>query len=143
MILSETRERILGIGSKVRMNIPRMEKAVEEDGDGCFVNIQTGKDYLQYAKEHPDEVYCVVKHKFFAHTCWYVLSGEMSGCQCGVEDIIPVIERKSRFESFKEMSLDEMASQMIPLIYYQLCSKGLPKEKEIQQWLGSCPNDEE
>ena len=53
MALKETSGNILEIGDKVKMNLPALEKEVEEDGGDGIEFTNTGKNYLRYSCLRP------------------------------------------------------------------------------------------
>lgn len=142
MALKETSGNILEIGDKVKINLPALEKEVEEDGGDGIEFTATGKNYLRYAREHPDEVYTIVDFDFEYEACPYVLSGYMSDNTWGSEHLILIPAPKSRFEVIKNMTMEEMAAQLISMIS-QLCEEGIPCEEAVREWLESMPAGEE
>ena len=60
MSLQKTTGNILEIGDKVKINLQYLEWDVEENGGDGIEFTASGKNYLRYAREHPDEVYTVV-----------------------------------------------------------------------------------
>lgn len=78
MSLQKTTGNILEIGDKVKINLQYLEWDVEENGGDGIEFTASGKNYLRYAREHPDEVYTVVDINPEYECCPYVLSGYMS-----------------------------------------------------------------
>ena len=142
MALKETIGNILEIGDRVKINLPALEKEVEEYGGGGIEFTATGKNYLRYAREHPDEVYTIVDFDFAYESCPYVLSGYMSDNRWESAHLILIPAPKSRFEVIKNMTLEEMTTQLLPLIC-ELCENGIPCKEAVQAWLESMPEEEQ
>ena len=142
MALKETTGNILEIGDRVKINLPALEKEVEEYGGDGIEFTATGKNYLRYAREHPDEVYTIVDFDFAYESCPYVLSGYMSDNSWESAHLILIPAPKSRFEVIKNMTLEEMTTQLLPLIC-ELCEDGIPCTEAVQGWLESMPEEEQ
>lgn len=142
MALKETTGNILEIGDRVKINLPALEKEVKEYGGDGIEFTATGKNYLRYAREHPDEVYTIVDFDFAYESCPYVLSGYMSDNSWESAHLILIPAPKSRFEIIKNMTLEEMSAQLIPLIC-ELCKDGIPCTEAVQGWLESMPEEEQ
>lgn len=138
MALQETTGNILEIGDKVKMNLQYLEWDVEENGGDGIEFTATGKNYLRYAREHPDEVYTIVDIDAEYESCPYVLSAYMSDNTWESKHLILLPAPKSRFEVIKNMTLEEMTEQLIPMIG-ELCEDGVPCEESIREWLERLP----
>lgn len=142
MALKETSGNILEIGDKVKMNLPALEKEVEEDGGDGIEFTNTGKNYLRYVREHPDEVYTITAVDFRYEDCPYILSGYMGDNGWSSDELILLPTPKSRFEVIKNMTIEEMSVQLIPMII-GLCEEGIPCEECVREWLESMPAGED
>ena len=142
MALKETIGNILEIGDRVKINLPALEREVEEYGGDGIEFTATGKNYLRYAREHPDEVYTIEGFDPEYESCPYVLSGYMSDNTWESAQLILMPAPKSRFEIIKNMTLEEMSAQLIPLIC-ELCEDGIPCTEAVQGWLESMPEEEQ
>jgi len=133
-MLKETSGHQLKVGDRVRMNIPVI---AEGEMDGVEYTA-SGKDYWRYMKEHPDEVYTITRIDFDNEDCPYILSGymESDGGNWSSDELILVPVPTSRFEVIKNMTLEEMAQDLIPMIA-ELCEDGIPCEDLVRQWLSS------
>lgn len=132
MALKETSGHVLNVGDKVRMNIPVIGAG---DLEGVEVT-NTGKDYWRYMNEHPDEVYTIVEYDYNYEACPYRLSGYMSDNTWSSDDLIHVPEPQNRFELLKNMTIEEMARELIPMVM-ELCEDGVPSEELVFGWLNS------
>lgn len=137
MALKETSGHVLNVGDKVRMNIPVIGAG---DLEGVEVT-NTGKDYWRYMNEHPDEVYTIVEYDYNYETCPYRLSGYMSDNTWSSDDLIHVPEPQNRFELLKNMTIEEMARELIPMVM-ELCEDGVPSEELVLDWLNSLETKE-
>lgn len=137
MAMKETSGHILNVGDKVRMNIPVIGAG---DLDGIEVTT-TGKDYWRYMNEHPDEVYTITKYDFAYEDCPYRLSGYMSDNTWASDELIHVPEPQNRFELLKNMTVEEMARELIPMVM-ELCEDGVPSEELVLDWLNSLETKE-
>lgn len=125
----------LQIGDKMRMNIAELEKG---DLDGVEFTT-TGKDYWRYMNEHPNEVYTVVGIDLeTAGECIYMLDGFMSDNTWAADELIHIPEPDSVYEVIKNMMLDEMVNDLIPLIE-EVCEDGVPSPGFMREWLTSKP----
>ena len=136
MALHEVKKQVLEVGDKVKMDI----KAILErdDMDGIEVTA-TGENYLKYMLSHPDEVYTVVELDFNYEYCPYVLSGAMGNNTWSQDELIYVPEATTMFEVIKNMTQEEMAEHLFPMVLSQ-CEEGVPAPELIAQWLDSKPN---
>ena len=141
MSLQKTTGNILEIGDKVKINLQYLEWDVEENGGDGIEFTASGKNYLRYAREHPDEVYTVVDINPEYECCPYVLSGYMSDNTWESNHLILLPAPKSNFEVIKNMTLEEMAAQLIPMIS-DLCEDGVPCEEFISESLEKTPETE-
>lgn len=136
MSLKEVSGHVLNVGDKVKMNIPVI-------ADGAMDGVEytaSGKNYWRYMNEHPDEVYTVEGYDFENEQCPYILSGYMSsiGGNWSADELIHVPEPTSRFEIIKNMTVEEMAKELIPMVV-ELCEDGVPSEELILSWLSNAP----
>lgn len=134
-MVKETSGHLLKIGDRVRMNISVI---AEEDLDGIEVTA-SGKDYWRYMNQHPDEVYTIVALNFDYGEAPYILSGYMGDNNWGSDELILVPEPTSRFEVVKNMTLEEMAKNLVPMLT-ELCEEGIPTEETVLEWLSSMGN---
>lgn len=133
MALKETTGHVLKIGDKVKMNI---EVLADGDLDGVEFT-KSGENYWRYMNEHPDEVYTVVGFDFSNDSpCIYKLSGAMSGNTWASDELICLPEPSSHFEIIKNMTLDEMAADLIPLLA-DIYEGGLPSPELMKEWLSN------
>ena len=137
MAVKETSGHVLTVGDKVRMNIPVIGAG---DLDGIEVTA-TGKDYWRYMNEHPDEVYTITKYDLDHEDCPYRLSGYMSDNTWASDELIHVPEPQNRFEPLKNMTVEEMARELIPMVM-ELCEDGVPSEELVLDWLNSLETKE-
>lgn len=137
MAMKETSGHVLNVGDKVRMNIPVIGA---DDLDGIEVTA-TGKDYWRYMNEHPDEVYTITKYDLDYEDCPYRLSGYMSDNTWASDELIHVPEPQNRFELLKNMTVEEMARELIPMVM-ELCEDGVPSEELVLDWLNSLETKE-
>ena len=137
MALKETSGHVLNVGDKVRMNIPVIGAG---DLEGVEVT-NTGKDYWRYMNEHPDEVYTITKYDLAYEDCPYRLSGYMSDNTWASDELIHVPEPQNRFELLKNMTVEEMARELIPMVM-ELCEDGVPSEELVLDWLNSLETKE-
>lgn len=123
------------IGDKVKMNI----KVIGEgDLDGVEITA-SGFDYWRYMNEHPDEVYTVVSLDLSGgEDCIYVLDGAMGGNTWAADELIHVPDPESNFEIIKNMSLDEMAAGLFPLLF-DIIEDGVPSSEIMKEWLKAKP----
>ena len=84
----------------------------------------------------------IVDFDFAYESCPYVLSGYMSDNSWESAHLILIPAPKSRFEIIKNMTLEEMSAQLIPLIC-ELCEDGIPCTEAVQGWLESMPEEEQ
>ena len=135
-MLTETSGQVLEIGDKVRMNIAQIEKG---DMDGVEFTT-TGKNYWRYMNEHPNEVYTITGLDFdTGDTTSYELSGEMAGENWYSEELIHVPEAASNFEIIKNMTIEEMAKDLIPMLH-EILEDGIPSENSLLHWLNKKPD---
>lgn len=131
-MLKETSGHILKVGDRVKMNIAVI---AEEDMDGIEFTI-TGKNYWRYMCEHPDEVYTVTAIDPDYNDAPYFLSGYMHDNNWSSDELILVPAPTTRFELIKNMTLDEMVKDLVPMLA-ELCEDGLPTENTVREWLTS------
>lgn len=112
MALTPTTGHPLRVGDKVRMNLAAFEHG---DLDGVEVTA-SGMDYWRYMSEHPTEVYTVVSQNFETDDPSYFLDGPMAGNNWYADELIHLPAPANRFEIIKNMSLDEMTSDLLPLL---------------------------
>lgn len=137
-MLKETSGHTLEIGDKVRMNITII---ADEDLDGIEYT-KSGVNYWRYMNQHPEEVYTVTGLDFSNDDeTGYFLSGAMEGNNWLSSELILVPAAKTRFEYIKNMTIEEMAAELIPMIAYDLCEEGVPGIEAIEEWLSGEPND--
>lgn len=121
----------LKIGDKVKMNI-----AVLAQGDLDGVEITaTGKNYWRYMNEHPDEVYTVIGIDLTVDSeCIYKLDGFMGDNTWAADELIHLPDPGSPYEIIKNMTLDEMAKDLLPLIG-QALKRGELTTEDMKEWL--------
>lgn len=134
MALKETSGNLLKVGDRVRMNI----KAIGEgDMDGVEFT-SSGFNYWRYMNEHPDEIYTVEDVDDSKAEPQYILSGAMGKNTWYSDELILVPAPESIFEIIKNMTLDEMAQKLFPMVLSQ-CEKGIPSPELVAIWLSSKP----
>lgn len=125
----------LEIGDKVRMNIKQI-------GDGDLDGIEItadGKNYWKYMNEHPDEVFTVVGFDFSNDDeTSYELDGYMSGNNWYADELIHIPAAKSRYEAIKNMTLEEMSTDLLPMLA-EICEDGIPSPELFRNFLESAP----
>ena len=135
-MLAETSGHVLEIGDKVRMNIPVIAKGDMDGGEFTA----TGKNYWRYMNEHPNEVYTVTGLDCdTGDAVSYELSGEMTGSNWYSEELVHVPEPASNFEVIKNMTIEEMAKDLMPMLL-EIIEDGLPPEETVLQWLNKKPD---
>lgn len=135
MSLREISGQVLKVGDRVKMNI---EAIGQGDLDGVeFTN--SGANYWRYMNQHPDEVYTVTKVDYDYDDCPYFLSGYMSDNNWAADELILVPAPASRFEVIKNMTLQEMAADLLPMVL-DLCEDGVPSTELILEWLSGAPD---
>lgn len=65
-----------------------------------------------------------------------------TACQHAREQECPDVQ-PNRAELIANMSLNEMATEMVAAILYELCEDGVPNKEQILHWLSSPPSDDE
>lgn len=138
MAIKEVPHQILEVGDKVKMDINAILK--RDDMDGVEVTA-SGENYLKYMLAHPDEVYTVVDLDFNYEYCPYILSGAMGGNTWAQDDLIYVHQPATRFEVIKNMTQEEMTTQLLPMIL-GLCEDGVPSPELVAMWLDGKPDEE-
>ncbi len=134
MPLHEISGHVLKVGDRVKMNI-------EAIGQGSLDGIEftkSGKNYWRYMNQHPDEVYTITKVDFSYDDCPYFLSGYMD-TNWAADELILVPIPASRFEVIKNMTLQEMAKDLLPMVL-DLCEDGVPTQELVSEWLSSAPD---
>lgn len=134
MPLHEISGHVLKVGDRVKMNI-------EAIGQGSLDGIEftkSGKNYWRYMNQHPDEVYTITKVDFSYDVCPYFLSGYMD-TNWAADELILVPIPASRFEVIKNMTLQEMAKDLLPMVL-DLCEDGVPTQELVSEWLSSAPD---
>ena len=134
MPLHEISGHVLKVGDRVKMNI-------EAIGQGSLDGIEftkSGKNYWRYMNQHPDEVYTIPKVDFSYDDCPYFLSGYMD-TNWAADELILVPIPASRFEVIKNMTLQEMAKDLLPMVL-DLCEDGVPTQELVSEWLSSAPD---
>ena len=125
----------LEIGDKVRMNIKQI-------GDGDLDGIEItadGKNYWKYMNEHPNEVFTVVGFDFSNDDeTSYELDGYMSGNNWYADELIHIPTAKSRYEAIKNMTLEEMSTDLLPMLA-EICEDGIPSQELFRNFLESAP----
>lgn len=139
MIQKEISGQVLKKGDHVKMNIEVIGKG---DLDGVEIT-NSGTNYWLYMQTHPDEVYTVEGFDFsVSDECIYVLSGAMSGNTWAADELILVQEPQTVFEVIKNMTIEEMADELIPLIQ-RFCEDGIPTKDSMLEILKSDPHHEQ
>lgn len=132
MAVIPTSRQNLNVGDKVKMNISLIERG---DLDGIAYTT-SGKDYWRYMNEHPDEVYTVTAidtTRGEGEIC-YCLDGYMSGNNWYSDELIHIPAPSSRYEVIKNMTLDEMATDLLPLLS-EILEDGLPSNQLFKEFL--------
>ena len=111
MPLHEISGHVLKVGDRVKMNI---EGIGQGSPDGVEFT-KSGKNYWRYMNQHPDEVYTITKVDFSYDDCPYFLSGYMD-TNWAADELILVPIPASRFEVIKNMTLQEMAKDLLPMV---------------------------
>lgn len=136
MIQKEISGQALKVGDRVKMNIEVIGKG---DLDGVEFT-SSGFNYWLYMQTHPDEVYTIVALDFsMSDECIYVLSGAMGGNTWAADELILLQEPKTVFEAIKNMTIEEMSEELIPLIQ-RFCEDGVPTNESMLEILNSDPN---
>ena len=134
MPLHEISGHVLKVGDRVKMNI---EGIGQGSPDGVEFT-KSGKNYWRYMNQHPDEVYTITKVDFSYDDCPYFLSGYMD-TNWAADELILVPTPTSRFEVIKNMTLQEMAKDLLPMVL-DLCEDGVPTQELVSEWLSSAPD---
>lgn len=134
MPLHEISGHVLKVGDRVKMNI---EGIGQGSPDGVEFT-KSGKKYWRYMNQHPDEVYTITKVDFSYDDCPYFLSGYMD-TNWAADELILVPIPASRFEVIKNMTLQEMAKDLLPMVL-DLCEDGVPTQELVSEWLSSAPD---
>ena len=134
MPLHEISGHVLKVGDRVKMNI---EGIGQGSPDGVEFT-KSGKNYWRYMNQHPDEVYTITKVDFSYDDCPYFLSGYMD-TNWAADELILVPIPASRFEVIKNMTLQEMAQDLLPMVL-DLCEDGVPTQELVSEWLSSAPD---
>ena len=79
--------------------------------------------------------------QFRYEDCPYILSGYMGDNGWSSDELILLPTPKPRFEVIKNMTIEEMSVQLIPMII-GLCEEGIPCEECVREWLESMPAGE-
>lgn len=135
MGIQNTSGQLLKIGDKVKMNI---EVIGQGDLDGVEIGDNNSVNYWRYMNQHPDEVYTITGLNLNYDTCPYELSGAMSGNTWASDELILLPEPTSRFEVIKNMTLEEMRDNLLPMLQ-ELCAYGVPSKQMMEQWLTRHP----
>lgn len=139
MAIQNVPHQILEAGDKVKMDIKAIQAHGEMDG---IETTESGVNYLKYMLAHPDEVYTVTALDFNYENAPYILSGAMGGNNWAQDELIYVPKAQSRFEVIKNMSQEEMASQLLPMVL-TLCEEGVPCKELVEMWLAEKPTTED
>lgn len=139
MALHDVPHQLLEVGDKVKMDIKGILK--RDDMDGIEITA-TGDNYLKYMLAHPEEVYTVVALDLNYEFCPYVLSGPMGNNTWARDELIYVPEAQTRFEVIKNMTLQEMAEKLMPMIA-ALFEEGVPCPELVEAWLNGSPAEDE
>ena len=131
MPLHEISGHVLKVGDRVKMNI---EGIGQGSPDGVEFT-KSGKNYWRYMNQHPDEVYTITKVDFSYDDCPYFLSGYMD-TNWAADELILVPIPASRFEVIKNMTLQEMAKDLLPMVL-DLCEDGVPTQELVSEWLSN------
>lgn len=134
MAIKEVSGHQLEIGDRVKMNL----KVIGEgDMDGVEFT-KTGKNYWRYMNQHPDEVYTVTDFDFSKDDTQYVLSGFMEDNTWYADELILLPAPENNFEVIKNMTLEEMATELLPLLS-GILEDGLPSPELMKEFLESKP----
>ena len=134
MPLHEISGHVLKVGDRVKMNI----EAIGQGSPDGVEFTKSGKNYWRYMNQHPDEVYTITKVDFSYDDCPYFLSGYMD-TNWAADELILVPIPASRFEVIKNMTLQEMAKDLLPMVL-DLCEDGVPTQELVSEWLSSAPD---
>ena len=134
MPLHEISGHVLKVGDRVKMNIEGIGQGSPDGGEFT----KSGKNYWRYMNQHPDEVYTITKVDFSYDDCPYFLSGYMD-TNWAADELILVPIPASRFEVIKNMTLQEMAKDLLPMVL-DLCEDGVPTQELVSEWLSSAPD---
>lgn len=137
MAIKETSGHILEIGDRVKMNIPKIGKG---DMDGVEFTL-SGENYWRYMNAHPDEVYTVEGVDDSKAEPQYILSGRMGGNTWYSDELLLQPAPQDRFEVIKNMTLEEMSKDLLPMIL-GLCEEGVPSVELVQEWLCGKPEED-
>lgn len=100
----------------------------------------SGTNYWEYMLSHPDEIYTVESVDFdFTDeegNPSYTLSDQMQGNTWYRGELILLAPPKTLFERIKEMTLDEMSAQIVPIMQ-EICMDGIPTPEEVRAFLSS------
>ena len=134
MAMKEVTGHQLEIGDRVKMNLEVIGKG---DLDGVEITL-TGKNYWRYMNQHPDEVYTVTDFDFSKSETQYVLSGYMGDNTWYADELILLPAPASNFEVIKNMTLEEMAKDLLPLLA-EVLEEGLPSPELMKEFLEAKP----
>ena len=134
MPLHEISGHVLKVGDRVKMNI---EGIGQGSPDGVEFT-KRGKLFWCYINQPPVEVYTITKVAFSYDDCPYFLSGYMD-TNWAADELILVPIPASRFEVIKNMTLQEMAKDLLPMVL-DLCEDGVPTQELVSEWLSSAPD---
>lgn len=134
MPLHEISGHVLKVGDRVKMNI----EGIGQGSPDGVESTKSGKNYWRYMNQHPDEVYTITKVDFSYDDCPYFLSGYMD-TNWAADELILVPIPASRFEVIKNMTLQEMAKDLLPMVL-DLCEDGVPTQELVSEWLSSAPD---
>ena len=134
MAMKEVSGHQLEIGDRVKMNLEVIGKG---DMDGVEFT-KTGKNYWRYMNQHPDEVYTVTAIDLSGDDTQYILSGFMGDNTWYADELILLPAPASNFEAIKNMTLEEMAKGLLPLLA-EVLEDGLPSPELMREFLESKP----
>ena len=134
MAMKEISGHQLEIGDRVKMNLEVIGKG---DMDGVEFT-KTGKNYWRYMNQHPDEVYTVTAIDLSGDDTQYILSGFMGDNTWYADELILLPAPASNFEAIKNMTLEEMAKGLLPLLA-EVLEDGLPSPELMREFLESKP----
>lgn len=134
MAMKEVSGHQLEIGDRVKMNLEVVGKG---DLDGVEFT-KTGKNYWRYMNQHPDEVYTVTALDLSGDDTQYVLSGFMGDNTWYADELILLPAPESNFEVIKNMTLEEMATDLLPLLA-EILEDGLPSPELMKEFLEAKP----
>lgn len=129
-------KKILEVGDRVKMDI---DVIASGDMDGVEFT-SSGTNYWAHMLNNPDGTYTVESVDFdFTDeegNPSYTLSDQMKGNTWYRDELILLPAPKILFEKIKEMTLEEMSVQIVPIMQ-RVCKDGIPTPEEVRAFLSS------